>query len=105
MSLLEDEYLSRFFWQEPSAKRAGQSKKAKYNAQSWYVERRWTMVLDHLLERVYLMRCQLVHGAATHGGKLNRTVYETEGMTTVLPTRQMSREQTKWSRHVTRCPR
>jgi len=73
MSLLEDEHLSTFFWEEPSAKRAGQSKKAKYNAQSWYVERRWTMVLDHVLERVYLMRCQLVHGAATHGGKLNRT--------------------------------
>ena len=26
MSLLEDEYLSGFFWQEPSAKRAGQAK-------------------------------------------------------------------------------
>ncbi len=24
-------------------------------------------------ERVYLARCQLVHGAATYGGKLNRT--------------------------------
>jgi hypothetical protein len=31
------------------------------------------MLLDQILERVYLMRCQLVHGAATHGGKLNRT--------------------------------
>lgn len=31
------------------------------------------MVLDEVLERVYLMRCQLVHGAATYGGKLNRT--------------------------------
>ena len=66
MSLLEDEYLSRFFWQEPSAKRAGQSRKAKFSAQSWYVEKRWTMILDQLLERVYLMRCQLVHGAASH---------------------------------------
>ena len=73
MSLLEDEDLSSFFWQEPTAKRAGQSRKAKYNAQSWYIERRWCMILDQLLERVYLMRCQLVHGAATYGGKLNRT--------------------------------
>ena len=31
------------------------------------------MILDRLLERVYLMRCQLIHGAATYGGKLNRT--------------------------------
>ena len=31
------------------------------------------MVLDEILDRVYVMRCQLVHGAATYGGKLNRT--------------------------------
>jgi len=73
LSLLDDEYLSGFFWQEPSAKRAGQSKKAKHSAQTWYFEQRWTMILDQLLDRIYLMRCQLVHGAATHGGKLNRT--------------------------------
>ena len=73
MSLLEDEYLSSFFWQEPSAKRAGQSRKAAFNAQTWYIEERWTMVLDEILDRVYLMRRQLVHGAATYGGKLNRT--------------------------------
>jgi hypothetical protein len=73
MSLLEDEYLSGFFWQEPSARRAGQSRKAAYNAQSWYIEQRWTMVLDETLDRVHLMRCQLVHGAATYGGRLNRT--------------------------------
>ena len=73
MSLLEDEYLSSFFWQEPCAKRAGQSKKAAHNAQTWYIEQRWTMVLDEILARVYLMRCQLVHGAATYGSTLNRT--------------------------------
>ena len=73
MSLLEDEYLSSYFWKDPSDKRASQSKKAKYDARTWYIEKRWTMILDRLLERVYLMRCQLVHGAATYGGKLNRT--------------------------------
>ena len=31
------------------------------------------MILERCLERVYLLRCQLVHGAATYGGKLNRT--------------------------------
>ena len=73
MSLLDDEYLSSFFWQEPSARRAGQSKKAKYDARTWYLEKRWPMVLDRLIERVYLMRCQLIHGAATFGSRLNRT--------------------------------
>jgi len=73
MSLLDDEYLSGFFWQEPSDIRAKQSRKAAYNAQTWYIENRWTMVLDEILARIYVMRCQLVHGAATYGGKLNRT--------------------------------
>ena len=73
MSLLEDEYLSGYFWEEPGAERAGKSKKAMYDARTWYLEKRWIMILERLLERVYLMRCQLVHGAATHGGKLNRT--------------------------------
>ena len=73
MALLEDEYLSNFFWQEPSVNRAKQSRKAAFNAQTWYIEQRWTMILDEILNRVYLMRCQLVHGAATYGGKLNRT--------------------------------
>jgi hypothetical protein len=73
MTLLEDQYLSGFFWQEPSAKRAGQAKKAAHNAHGWYIEKRWVLVLDEILDRVYLLRCQLVHGAATYGGKLNRT--------------------------------
>ena len=73
ISLLDDEYLSGFFWQEPSDIRAKQSRKAAYNAQTWYIENRWTMVLDEILNRVYVMRCQLVHGAATYGSNLNRT--------------------------------
>ena len=31
------------------------------------------IAIQAILERVYLMPCQLVHGAATYGGKLNRT--------------------------------
>ena len=40
---------------------------------SWYVEQRWTQILDEILARVYRMRCQLAYGAATYGGRLNRT--------------------------------
>ena len=73
LSLLDDEFLSGFFWQEPTKKRATQARKAKHKAHTWYLEERWVKILDELLERIYLMRCQLVHGAATYGGKLNRT--------------------------------
>ena len=73
MSILEDEYLSRFFWQEPGEIRARKSKKVKFEARSWYIEGRWTLVMDRLMERIYLLRCQLVHGAATCNSGLNRT--------------------------------
>jgi hypothetical protein len=72
MELLGDEYLSTWFWQEPGTVRAKQSRKAMYEAQTWYFERRWLMLLTRAFERIYLMRCQLVHGASTHGGQLNR---------------------------------
>lgn len=73
MTLLEDEFLSRFYWEDPSDKRAGKSKKAKFDAQTWYLEKRWALILDRVLERVYLLRCQLMHGAATFRSGLNRT--------------------------------
>lgn len=72
MSILEDEYLSGFFWEEPNQERKGKARRTKFKAQSWYVEKSWKIILDNLLDRIYLLRCQLMHGAATCGGKLNR---------------------------------
>jgi hypothetical protein len=76
IALLDDEYLSAFFWQEPTSVRASKSKKSKFEARTWYIENKWGMLLDRLLERIYLLRCQLVHGAATFGGSLNRRSIE-----------------------------
>lgn len=73
MSIFDDEFLSRYFWQEPTDARASKSKKTKYDARTWYLQGSWTMVLDRLIERIYLLRCQLVHGAATFNSSLNRT--------------------------------
>ena len=73
MSLLEDECLSTSYWRDPSRQGNGHVRRMKSTAQSWYLAERWTTILDELLDRIYLMRCQLVHGAATYGGKLNRT--------------------------------
>jgi hypothetical protein len=30
------------------------------------------MILERVVEPVYFLRCQIMHGAATHGSKLNR---------------------------------
>ena len=32
----------------------------------------WLLIAEQLLERIYLLRCQVVHGASTYGSQLNR---------------------------------
>lgn len=73
LALLEDEFLSAYCWRHPEANHNGHARRVRVNAQSWYRDEQWTTILNEVLERVYLMRCQLVHGASTYGGKLNRT--------------------------------
>ena len=73
ISLLEDEYLSKFFWEEPGRERANKARRKKFQAQGWFIDGSWKLIVEQVLERIYLMRCQLTHGAATYGGKLNRT--------------------------------
>ena len=72
MSLFEDPYLSGLFWQDPTQERVGAAKRTRYSAQTWYFEKSWKLILENVVERVYLIRCQLIHGAATFGSKLNR---------------------------------
>ncbi len=55
-----------------TAIRMHRATKARFEARTWYVDARWGLLVERLIERIYLMRCQLVHGAATFGGKLNR---------------------------------
>ncbi|MCC6421867.1 MAG: hypothetical protein IT447_00130 [Phycisphaerales bacterium] len=72
MNIFDDEYLSAYFWVEPSRVRASKSKKSKFDARTWYIDGKWRLLTERLVERIYLLRCQIIHGAATHGGKLNR---------------------------------
>jgi len=71
-AIVGDEFLSRHFWQDPGE---GEARRAQGHARklgSLFYEKRYAVILDMVLKRVYLARCQLVHGAATHGGQLNR---------------------------------
>ncbi len=52
----------------PQSKAQGQARKLG----SLYYEKRYSTILDMVIKRVYLARCQLVHGAVTYGGQLNR---------------------------------
>lgn len=73
LCILEDEYLSQFFWQAPTEHTAGRSRTGRHKALSWYVEGRWLNILEQVVARIYLLRCQLAHGASTYGSRLNRT--------------------------------
>jgi hypothetical protein len=73
MAILDDEYLAKYYWEDPSIERAMKTKKAVIDARKAYQELRFGGVLWRILDRIYLLRCQLVHGAATAGGSLNRT--------------------------------
>jgi hypothetical protein len=74
--ILLDPYVSKHFWQDPTLENARQVARQKRQVQSMYFEKRWLVILERLLERIYLVRCQLAHGGATWNGKLNRSTVE-----------------------------
>ena len=69
LDLLDNKFLDPQFWRNPSVKA---NRKAYFNAQSAFVEGRWLSLAIAAVDRVYTLRGQIVHGAATRGGKLNR---------------------------------
>lgn len=72
LEILGNSYLNRSYWRAECPEQQQKFARAKFEAQSWYFERRFLVILEQVLERVYLLRCQIVHGAATCGSQLNR---------------------------------
>jgi hypothetical protein len=66
-------YLNNFFWRDPSGDKAGrEGRGGRRRGESLYAEKNWPVILEQMVDRVYLLRCQLLHGAATYGSRLNR---------------------------------
>jgi len=74
--IVGDEFLSRHYWEAPGEGQARRAQSDRRKLASWHVEGRHAMALDAVLRRVYLARCQLVHGAATYNSQLNRTAVQ-----------------------------
>lgn len=72
LSIVEDAYLNRHFWNDPDSDRGRRPDRVAFKVRSAYYEGAWTQVLAAVLDRIYLLRCQVVHGAATSGSRLNR---------------------------------
>jgi hypothetical protein len=70
LKLLDNKFLDPQFWKDPSAKR---KRRSYFAAQAHFHERRWQALTLAVLDRIYTLRGQLVHGAATRGSRLNRT--------------------------------
>ena len=43
------EALNQYFWQDPSDQTAGKARNGRHKAQSWYVEGRWSLILEQLV--------------------------------------------------------
>lgn len=70
LHLSENKFVDLRFWQNPE--QPGNLRRRYHEALSLFVERRWLSLAGLALERVYVVRGQLVHGAATRGSELNR---------------------------------
>ncbi len=72
LDILDNEYINKYFWEDPTEAKAFQSKKDHRSAATWYRDKKYDIILKRALGRVYVLRCQMMHGGATHGSKLNR---------------------------------
>lgn len=68
LAILEDKFVNRHFWQETDSTKDFSFKRAEYA----FHEENWGLLLSKLLDRIYFVRCQLVHGASTFESDLNR---------------------------------
>ncbi len=72
LKLLDNKFLDQQFWRLRDA--YGNSRRQYYLGQSLYFERRWPRLLEMIFDRCYVLRSQIVHGAATRNSRLNRDV-------------------------------
>ena len=70
LRLLEDKFLDPRFWKNPNE--PGNIRAKYHRAIHLYHDKSWAAILEYTLERIAVLRGQIVHGAATRGSKLNR---------------------------------
>lgn len=70
LNILEDEYLSAYLCQQ-SACQPNNSNGLLLNARTSFIYGEWTNILEHLIERIYLLRCKLNFGAAIRGSRIS----------------------------------
>jgi hypothetical protein len=72
MSILDDGFLDRYFWKSPGEEKLRKAQNAVRKGERLYAEGRLFVLTDFVVRRIYNLRCQMVHGAASRGGTINR---------------------------------
>lgn len=89
LTILGNAYLNGYFWHDPCFENAGKAGRGwRHKAEGWYAQKDWGLILEKMVDRIYLLRCQLVHGAATLRSRMNRTAVKhcTTMMAKLMPT-------------------
>lgn len=72
-AIMQNPYLNDYFWENPCSEKARRTKqKGVFAVQVEYAKKEWSILLEEVVDRIYLLRCQLTHGAATLRSRMNR---------------------------------
>ena len=75
--LLSEEHLHAFYWADPTPEAARKARSsARQAGKSYHAREDIEKVLLPLIDRIAMLRGQLVHGQSTHGSSVNRDVVE-----------------------------
>ena len=76
MEIYGSPFFHRDWWVEPGAEQLGSQTKIAGRIDEWLDAGRIEHLFRELVNRLLLLRGQLIHGNATHGGKTNRSTVE-----------------------------
>ncbi len=76
MKIYGSPFFHRDWWVEPGAEQLGSHEKIAGKIEGWLRDGKIDHLTRELVHRLLLLRGQLIHGNATHGGKKNRSTVE-----------------------------
>ncbi|MGI9498052.1 MAG: hypothetical protein ACR2NK_18490 [Mariniblastus sp.] len=78
--ICSDPFVNKFFWKALGTERRFNQRRDEISIQRMYGDENYCQILHEVFSRIYLVRCQLIHGAATFGSKLNREIVKQCGI-------------------------
>lgn len=78
--ICSDPFVNKFFWKALNTEKRFNRRRDQISIQRMYVNQNYRQILHEVFNRIYLVRCQLIHGAATFDSKLNREIVKQCGI-------------------------